>query len=228
MLKPKKKLNTGKVEKEPLVERVEMVEDFIKEHSKILMGALAGLVVVIVIVVLMFRSKAKANKQASGELGIAEISLARGDTSDAVLRLEDLTAQYPGTRSANLANALLGRIAMMRGDYTSAEQHFNTYLHNNKNEDIFTVQVLQGLANCYYMREDYAGAAQQYLEAAKMAPHQFQKNNSLLHAAKCYLVSSDALRAKELITRVKNDKPEEKSIKYLLKTLENQLAAKNI
>lgn len=228
MLKPKKKIKKGNVEKEPLVEKVDAAEEFIRNNSKIVTGILIGLAAVVVVLVFMFRSKAKANRMASGELGIATQSLARGDTSDASLRLEDITAQYPGTDSANLAFALLGKIAMARRNYSQAIDYFNNYLNENKKEDIFTIQVLHGLANCYYIQEDYTGAAQKYLEAADLAPHPFQKNSSLLNAAKCYLTTSNTKRASELISRVKESKPEEQEIKNKLNRLENQLAARNI
>lgn len=228
MLKPKKKIKKRNVEKEPLVEKVDAAEEFIKNNTKIVTGVLIGLAAVIIVLVFMFRSKAKANRMAAGELGIATQSLARGDTSDAVLRLEDLTAQYPGTDSANLAYALLGKVAMARGNYSEAIGYFNNYLEENKKKDIFTIQVLNGLANCYYIQDDFSGAAQKYLEAAELAPHQFQKNSSLLNAAKCYLTSSNTERAGELISRVKESKPEEQEIKDQLNRLENQLAAKNI
>ncbi|MCF7886640.1 MAG: tetratricopeptide repeat protein [Candidatus Marinimicrobia bacterium] len=228
MLKPKKKIKKREVEKEPLVERVEKVEEFITNNSKLVTGLAVGLVVVVLVVILMFRSKAKANRQASGELGIAELSLARGDTSDAVLRLEDITAQYPGTNSASFAYALLGKIALSRGNYIEAEDYFNNYLKENKKKDIFTVQVLNNLANCYYIQGDYSAAAQKYLEAAELSPYAFQKNSSLLNAAQCYLKSSELERVQELVSRIKNNKPKENEIKTKLDQLENQLAARNI
>lgn len=228
MLKPRKKIKKNEVEKEPLVERVEATEKFIKENSKLLAGVLAGLLIVVFVVVLMFRSKAKANKQASGELGIAELSLAQGDTADAVLRLEDLISQYSGTTSANFAYALLGKISMAKGNYTEAIEDFKQYLEDSRKQDFFTVQVLNALANCYYIQEDYQGAADTYMEAAKLAPYKFQENKSLLNAAKCYLSLSDVEQARELITRVKDSKPDEQEIKEKLNSLEHQLAAKNI
>ena len=208
-----------------LAARLESIVAFVQNNTKIVSGIGIGIVVIAVVTILMIRSKRKANKQASGKLGIAQMSLQAGDTSNAVVKLENLISRYEGTQSAGYALALLGQIESDRGSYQKAQDHFNRYLREYKNKKFITTQVLQGLGNCLYVSGNYKEAAQKYEKAARTAPHKFQKHSSLLNAAKCYLETSQISKSQKLVEEVKNSSPE-KQIKSKLQQIESQIAVK--
>ncbi len=135
MLKPKRKITRREIKKDPLLEKISQAEAIIRKKSKQISYITIGLVVIIVLSFIIIRSKKMANREAAGELGIAELSIQRGDYDDAILRLEKLVDTYTGTKSAGMAEMLLAQIYLSKLDYENAEERFQKYINDFAHED---------------------------------------------------------------------------------------------
>jgi len=207
MLRPKRKITRKEMKKDPVLEKVSQTEHFIRENAKLISYIAIGIVLVAVLSVLIVRSKMSANREAAGELGVAQLSVANNDTEDAILRLEDLIEQYPNTHSAGLAANLLGNLYLRQSDYENAEIYFCKYLDEYKDDEMITAAAYKGLATCLEYREEYEEAARNYEQAVQKAAYDFQKYEYSLDAARIYMQLDQLQKAMELVQFVLEGDP---------------------
>ncbi len=211
MLRPKKKITKKELKKDPLLEKISQLENFVRYQSKIVIYIAIGIVAVFVFSIIFISSKKKANNSAMGELGLAEMSFARADYDDAVLRLESLIDKYSRTRSAGMASVLLGRSYLAKNDYENAKVNFNKYVDDYKDDDILTAAAYSGLAICAEQDSNFAKAAEYFEKGGKVSPYKFQKHEMLLNSARNYLKDSNIERADKIVKSILQDEPESKN-----------------
>jgi tetratricopeptide (TPR) repeat protein len=211
MLRPKKKLTRKELKKDPVLEKISQAENFLRDQSKLVTYAAIGIVVVIALVILLTGSKKKANTAAMGDLGLAEMSYARGDYDDAILRLENLIDKYSSTRSAGMGTVLLAKSYLSKNDYENARVNFERYINDYKKDGLLTATAYSGLAICAEQTGEYQKAAEYFKKGGKVAPYKFQKHSMLLNAARNYLRVADLTSADKMVATVLEDEPETKN-----------------
>ena len=210
MLKPKRKITRKEIKKDPLLEKISQAETIIRKKPKQISYITIGLVVIIVLSFIFIRSKKMANREAAGELGIAELSIQRGDYDDAILRLEKLVDTYTGTKSAGMAEMLLAQIYLSKLDYENAEECFQKYINDFAHEDMALASVYNGLGICSEHNGNYKKAAEHFEKGAELAPFKFQKHECLINAVRNLIEVRDLERAEILLKEVLNNEPDYK------------------
>jgi len=224
MLRPKKKITRKELKKDPVLEKISQAETFVRDQSKMVIYVAIGVVAVVVITILLIGSKKKANTAAMGDFGLAEMSFARSDYDDAILRLENLIDKYSSTRSAGMATILLGRSYMAKNDYVNAKVNFEKYIDDYKDNDMLTAAAYEGLGICSELDSNYAKAAEYFAKGGEVSPYKFQKHELQINSVRNYLKVNDLKNAQELVKRILDDEPEAK-YKNSAELLEAQITA---
>jgi len=211
MLRPKKKITRKEMKKDPVLEKISQIDNFVRDQRKLVMYVAVGIVAVVALSILLVGSKKKANTAAMGDLGLAEMSFARADYDDAILRLENLIDKYSSTRSAGLATVLLARSYMAKNDYENARVNFDKYVSHYDDDEILTAAAYSGLAICAEQNSDFANAAEYFEKGGKVSPYKFQKHEMLLNSARNYLKAADYNSAEKIVNIILQDEPEAKN-----------------
>ncbi|MFA4838889.1 MAG: tetratricopeptide repeat protein [Candidatus Neomarinimicrobiota bacterium] len=220
MLRPKKKITKKEMKKDPMLEKISQVDTFVRSNPKQLLYGALGVVVLVALVVLLAQSKKSANREASGELGMAEIALAKGDIDDAVVRLEALIEKNPRTKSAGMATLLLAQSYLTKSDYDKAQENFEKYVDDFDDDEMIEASALNGVGLCLDHKGEYKKAAKIYAEAADESPYKFQKHEYSLNAVRSLIKINELKEAEEMVQRVLNDEPD-----YKAKSAAEQLQA---
>jgi tetratricopeptide (TPR) repeat protein len=220
MLRPKKKITKKEIKKDPMLEKISQVDTFVRTNPKQLLYGALGVVIVVVLVILLAQSKKSANREASGELGMAEISLAKGDLDDAVVRLEALIEKNPRTKCAGMATLLLAQSYLAKSDYDKALENFEKYADDYDDDDMIEASALNGAGICLEHKGEYKEAAKKYAEAADESPYKFQKHEYSLNAVRNLIKIDDLKKADEMVKKVLDDEPD-----YKAKSAAEQLQA---
>lgn len=210
MLRPKKKITKKEMKKDPVLEKIAQIDEFVRQRQKIVFYVTIGLVVVVVLSVLLIKSKQKADVEAMGELGLAEQSLAREDYDDAILRLENIVTKYKRTRGAGMATLLLGRSYMAKNDWENARLNFQKYIDDYEDDDLLTAAAYNGLGIWAEQQNELKRAAEYFSKGGKIAPYKFQRHEYLLNAARCFIKGNELKKADALVQQVLKDEPESK------------------
>jgi len=208
MLRPRKKLTKREIKKDPFLEKLAKLEAFVRGHSKVVSYVALGVVAAVVIIVLVVNSKQRASREASGELGLAELAIARKDYDDAIVRLMGIVDKYRGTKSASIAVLLLGQCYMYKADYDNALSYYTMYMDKYKNDKFLTATAYNGIGICKEAQGDYKEAARFYNLAAVESPYRFQKHEYLLNYAEMLLATGDVQEARNVVDNVLEDKVE--------------------
>ena len=202
MLKPKKKILRKEIKKDPVLEKISQAEHFVRENGKMLFYILIALIVVVVLSVAMIKSKKRANREAAGQLGMAEVAFASGDVDNAIVQFEALIDKDPGTKSAGMATILLAQAYISKDDYPSADENFRKYIDNYGHEDMLLATAYNGLGACAEHGGNRAEAAKYYVNGAKIAPYKFLKYDCYFNAIRNYVELKKIEEAEQLIRQI--------------------------
>lgn len=169
-------------------------EAFIIKNRKLIIGVVAGIVIVIA-AVLMYKnlySEPRENKaqaalvsaQSYFEMDAYEQAL-NGDSINSTGFLE-VANQYSGTKAANLARAYAGISYMKLGDYDKAIKEMDKF---NGKDQMVAPAVLGAIGNCYAELEQLDKASSYLVKAADKAD-----NNSL---SPIYLIQAGGILEKQ-------------------------------
>lgn len=206
MLKPKKKITRKEIKKDPVLEKISQAEHLIREKGKILSYVLIAVAVVVILVVLMVQSKQKANREAAGDLGLAEMALAVGDIDNAIVQFESLISNYPGTRSAGMATLLLASAYVNQDDYENAEINYRNYIDEYAHEKLLVAAAYNGLGVCSERKDDYRQAAEYFQKGGETSPFHFLQIECFLNATRSYIVAGDYNRAEQALQAIPPEK----------------------
>lgn len=154
-------------------------EAFIIKNRKLIIGVVAGIVIIIA-AVLMYKNlyaepredkaqAALASAQSYFEMDAYEQAL-NGDSIKSVGFLE-IAKQYSGTKAANLARAYAGISYMKLGDYLNAIKEMDKF---SGKDQMVSPAILGAIGNCYAELEQLDKASSYLINAADKAD-----NNSL-------------------------------------------------
>jgi tetratricopeptide (TPR) repeat protein len=205
MLKPKKKITRKEIKKDPVLEKISQAEHFLREKHKPVLYVTIAVAVVIVISIALIRSKINANREASGELGIAEMALAANDVDNAIVQLEALIDKNPKTKSAGMATVLLAQAYMSKDNLESAEIYYRKYVDDYADDGMLTATAYNGLGACAERREEYAQAAKYFEKGGDASSYEFLKYDSYLNAIRDYLKLKNVEKAEKLLKVIPKD-----------------------
>jgi len=138
----------------------------------------------------------------SGEYGIA----INGDGKLPGLRkiADQYAGTYTGTPSGNMANLLLANTYYLIGDFNSALKVFKTV--SIANNDL-AAAALAGAGDCYFNKNQFGLAAENYQAAAQKSDNTVLKAQYLAREANSYQQSNQLKKAAELYKKIIADYP---------------------
>lgn len=207
MLKPKRKILKKELKKDPVLEKISQAEHFIRTKTKLISYLTVGILAVVLLAFLMIRSKIKANREATGRLGIAELALANQDLDNAIFQFRDIIDKYPGTESAGMATLLLAQAYMDQAEYANSKEFFQNYLDEYKGSPLLKSAAYNGLGVCYEREADPASAAIHFEKGGRLSPYRFQQHECWLNAARNYLEIGELDKARQLLNAIVEDEP---------------------
>ncbi len=202
MLKPKKKILKKEIKKDPVLEKLSQVEHFVREQGKTLSYVLIAALVIVVLSIAMIRSKSNANKEAVGELGIAEMALAVGDVENAIVQFEALIEKNSGTKSAGMATLMLAATYISKDDFENAELNYRKYIDDYGHDDMFVAAAYNGLGVCFERKGEIQQAAEYFESGGKISPYIFLKYESYFNAARNYIIVKNIEKAESVLKKI--------------------------
>lgn len=199
----RKRISKKDLKHDALVESVSKSARFVEDHlNKVLIGAVAVLVIVFVIG-MVIRSRRATEFEANAALVTATQTLNAGLYGQAATLLNDVIAQYPGTRSARAASCYLGTVYYHQGDLELAMSHFEEYLTRSRERGTLRTIALEGKAAVLEERNDFAGAAGLYEQLASEAQHLDPvEARYLVEAMHAHKANGDWQRVAEIAQRI--------------------------
>lgn len=211
MLRPKKKITKKEIKRDPLLEKISQISNFVTKNSRLVTYIVIGLIVVIIFTFSMVNSKKKANIEAAGELGLAELSIENMDYDDAIVRLESLIDKYPRTKSSGMAIFLLAKVHLIEQEYDIAEEYFLKYIDSYGDDEMILAAAYSGLGICEEQKGNLERAAEYLEKAAEVAPYKFQKHEYYLSAARYLIKEENFERAESILISILNDEPDSRT-----------------
>jgi tetratricopeptide (TPR) repeat protein len=168
-----------------------------ERQGRLILGVLAGLLVVGAVAFLSLRSRRNAEIAAAGKLAEASIFYWQGDYQRSLQAARETAQQYPSTPSGLDAHRQAADAAYWGGDFKTAVAEYRRYLAKNAT-GLLADAARRSLA--YALESD-----QQYLEATReyeALVGRFDRNSSaefLLASARCFVA---AQQPQEALTRL--------------------------
>jgi len=189
MLKPKKTITKKEIQKDPLLEKIDQFQAKVERNKQLYTNVALGLIVILLISSFLVRNNKINNKEADIALGIALISLDKGDYTTASFQLENILNDFESTSSAHLASFFLAKIKYNNNEIDLAQKHIETYL-GSKSKDVLHEASSKLLADIYFKKNDIMSAIKVLDKSLKNCNNLFNCRSLKLKKV-FYLISQD-------------------------------------
>ena len=160
------------------------------------------------------RNQQTREQEASQQLSRIAPFLDQGDFAAAINGKDKLAGlkkiadtyagKFIGTPSGNMANLLLANAYYSIGDFDNALKVFKSVSLSNND---LAAASLAGAGDCYFNKNQFEPAADNYREAAKKTGNTVLKAQYLAHEASSYQESNQLAKAAELYNKIIADYP---------------------
>ena len=128
MLKPKKTIVKKEIQQDPLLETIDKFQAKVEKNKQLYSKIVFGILALIIVTLFLVRNNRLGNIEADTALGMALISMDKGDLSTASFQFENIINDYESTSSADMASFYLGKINYKNNDLEMAQKHIGLYL----------------------------------------------------------------------------------------------------
>ncbi|NWF90742.1 MAG: tetratricopeptide repeat protein [Ignavibacteriaceae bacterium] len=210
MLTKRKKLTKKEIKEDKLVTTYYKVYNFILEQKNKLGIYAGGLVVVIAAIYFYMNNKAENNNQAGTQLARvmnlydsgSYLEAIEGRQGTNIAGLKKIVADYGSTENGEIAKIYLAHSYLMLGNIEEAFKYYEDYSGGN---DIFKATALAGEAGYYAYKNDFAKAAELYLNASRISKENVLNPEYMLKAAINFIEAGEKEEAKELLETIRKD-----------------------
>lgn len=168
---------------------------------------IAALILIVVAVVYYFNSQAAAKVEASERLSSAMLDYRRGTTDVALLSLNEIVEDYPGSEVADQATFYLAKLHYEQRNYTEAMRYYQKYVNEFKDNSLKRASAMGGIAACYENQGNYGEAGRQYGSALEAYPDGPFEGDFSLGAMRCFLLAGDPENARVYLENIKDKFP---------------------
>ena len=223
MLKPKKAITKKEIQKDPLLDTIDQFQAKVEKNKQLYTNIVLGLIAVVLISIFLVRNNRINNNEADTALGIALISLDKGDYTTASFQFENIINDFESTTSADLASFYLAKIKYNNNEMDLAQKHIETYLGSNS-KDVLHEASSKLLADIYSRKNDFVSAINIIDKSLKNCSNLFNCRSLKLKKA-FYLIAQDNQKAaNELLLEFKDVKDLDASQKQKAEELMGRLA----
>ncbi len=198
-MSPRKRATAKKTQlkQDKLVNTIFLFTKWVKEKQSIVIGGVVGLAIVIILAGVMASSRKKSAEKANELLGKAEVLYSARAYDRATPLLSDLIKKYGGKKQFKLAIFYMANSLYNQGNYDEAKGYYERFLRETQGDGLLTPSAIAGIGACLEEKQDYLGAGEKYLEAAKGYPDYYLAPQYLLDAGRCFLQGKEVEKAKE-------------------------------
>ncbi|MAI86335.1 MAG: hypothetical protein CMF99_04115 [Candidatus Marinimicrobia bacterium] len=189
MLKPKKTITKKEIQKDPLLETVDQFQAKVEKNKQFYTNVVLGLIATVLLSTFLLRNNRINNNEADTALGIALISLDRGDYTTASFQLENIINDFGSTTSAHLASFYLAKVKYNNNEMDLAQKHIKTYL-GSKSKDLMHEASSKLLADIHFRRNDIFSAINVLDKSINNCSNSFNCRSLKLRKA-FYLIAQD-------------------------------------
>jgi len=184
-------------------ERVDSLVGWLELHSRELMYASIGLLVVAGGFWFYQQSNERQAQSASAALSEAESAVAAGNLPLAESDLQKLVQRYGSTHAGTQANVLLAQVHYEKGEYQQGIEQLKTVTDD---KDAYTAAAgLNLMAAGLEQSGKFADAASTYEKAAAKTPYKVDRDVYLANAARAYTTAGKPDAAKKIWSALAND-----------------------
>ncbi|MCG3117989.1 MAG: Outer membrane protein assembly factor BamD [bacterium] len=202
MLTPKKKLTRREMKEDKLVTTWFKATDWLTQHSREVLLAAGGVVVIIGLIILFNWMKSRDEQEAAEQFAQARAEYNKQNYTGTIPLLEKLVSEHGGSKSAGLAMIYLANAYMQTKDYVNAEKYYQKYLDDGDDDPILNASAAFGVAATQEERGEFAKAAKLYEEGANDYPDSYRAPQLLLNAARCYKQASQTEAARRVLQKI--------------------------
>jgi len=198
-MSPRKRATAKKTQlkQDKLVNAIFLFTKWAKGKQSLVIGGVAGLAIVIILAGVIANSRKKSVEEANELLGKAEVLYSARADDQARPLLSDLIKKYEGKKESKLAVFYMANILYNHGNYDEAKDYYERFLREAQGDGLLIPSAIAGIGACLEEKEDYLGAGEKYLQAAKRYPDYYLAPQYLLDAGRCFLQGKEVERAKE-------------------------------
>ena len=223
MLKPKKNITKKEIQKDPLLETIDQFQAKVEKNKRLYTNIVLGAIAFVVLLSFLVRNNRINNNEADTSLGIALISIDKGDYTTASFQLENIINDFESTTSADLATFYLAKIKFNNNELESAQKYVELYLKSNSNQIMFEASS-KILADIYFRQDDIAEAIRVMDLSLKNCSNPFNCRSLKLMKAFYLVEKGDSDAANNLLLEVKAHKDLEVGQKQQVEELIGRLA----
>ena len=218
MLKPKKTIVKKEIQQDPLLETIDKFQAKVEKNKQLYGKIVFGILALIIVTLFLVRNNRLGNIEADTALGMALISMDKGDLSTASFQFENIINDYESTSSADMASFYLGKINYKNNDLEMAQKHIELYLKSDS-KNILHVAASKLLAEIYFRKNDLSNAINSIDLALKDCSGKFDCRSLEIKKA-FYLIEKDELStARELLIKIKGQNGLEPGHKKMVEEL---------
>ncbi len=208
MLKAQKKLTKKELKRDPLLDTMVKTQTFYEDNKKRIHGIGGGFIAIAVIIFLLSFLHQSNEQEASVLLGKAQVEFQEGNFDKSRQFLEYLIDGYSGTTSGDQGLFLLANIDFREKKFSEAKEHFQKFVDTYSGSNILLSSGYAGLGACYEAEENYAAAADAFLQAWKAADDFPEAHDYLYNAAIDFEFAGNIEKATEYFNRLVEEYPD--------------------
>ncbi len=208
MLKPRKRLTKKQIKEDKLVTYYFKAIDFFNANSKIVFGAMVGVIAIVALLYLYNWSKKNAEMNASLELTKAREELKNSQPEKAIDILRSMVNNYSGTNSAGRGVYHLANIMYSQGNYDEAFHNYKEYISDYDGDPILASSSYSGMGACMEQQEEFLKAADYYKKGAQKYSKNYEAPQQLMAAARCYKLANNRAEAGKMYQNVIDKYPD--------------------
>tara|TARA_B100000989_G_scaffold108029_1_gene79203 strand:- start:156 stop:830 length:675 start_codon:yes stop_codon:yes gene_type:complete len=223
MLKPKKPTTKKEIQKDPLLQTIDQFQAKVEKNKQFYTNIALGAVGLVLLSFFLVRNNQMNNIEADTALGIALISIDKGDYTTASFQLENIINDFESTTSANFASFYLAKIKFNNNEMDLAQKHIETYLMS-KSKDVMYEASSKLLADIHFRQNDLVTAIEVIDKSLKNCSNLFNCRSLKLKKAS-YLVAQDNYEAaNKILLEIKDEKDLDPGHKQYAEELVGRLA----
>ena len=223
MLKPKKITTKKEIQKDPLLQTIDQFQAKVEKNKQFYTNIALGVVALVLLSFFLVRNNQINSSEADTALGIALISIDKGDYTTASFQLENIINDFESTTSANFASFYLAKIKFNNNEMDLAQKHIETYLRS-KSKDVMYEASSKLLADIHFRQNDLITAIEVIDKSLKNCSNLFNCRSLKLKKAS-YLVAQDNYEAaNKILLQIKDEKDLDPGHKQYAEELVGRLA----
>ena len=190
MLKPKRKITSKELKKDPFLESIYSIKQHFDEKKPQYLKI--GLSVVVVFLIgFLYNSNSVTNEnEADYGLSIGMIYHNQGDYQNAIMQFQQIVDEYSNTNSGYEASFHIGKIHFERGNYDLALPHFERYASGSKNNFILS-SAYESLSAIYEDKNNLDDAISYQKKSINKSISELGGAYSKLRLAKLHILNND-------------------------------------